>query len=328
MSAEAINGYTLIAEPAHWADQPQWRLKWDTEIVTTLRGSEGRNALDEMPRPAISYKVQPMRIERQARLTAALIAGMASGKCCAPTFGRASWLAADAAAGNGAISIEPSAWNWAALDWLFIYTADGGHQIGRIDSIDPTGTIFTLAGPLAADCAQDAAVYPLLFGRPEISDIDQTNGSISAATITLTGDRFSIDPTFVPACCQAQYGGGGGGGDDLIDCAFLTNIWRTIPQGAPVLVAFDAPNPPGYKKARGCLRFIRVTAGEVTGIYCGDVTPTVIADVLTLADGGSAIYAVEFYGWRQPRKRTDVPHTPRAFIPSSDNFKIYLLNMS
>ncbi len=216
MSAEAINGYTLLAEPATWADNPQWILKWDTEIASTLRGNEGRSALREMPRPAITYKVQPMRIETQARLSAALNAGMATGKCCAPTFGRASWLAGDVAAGATVIQIEPTAWQWAVDDWLFIYTGRGGHQALQVTAIDYTRTGFTLSAPLTASCPADTAVYPLFFGRPELTDIEQTNGAISSVTITLTGDTFVIDPELVPPCCQARYGAGGQYYDDEI----------------------------------------------------------------------------------------------------------------
>ena len=202
MSAEAVNGYTLLAEPAHWSNNPQWILKWDTEVAATLRGNEGRSALREMPRPSISYGVQPMRIETQAQLSAALIAGMASGKCCAPTFGRASWLAGDVAAGAAVIHIEPSAWAWSVNDWLLIYTSDGGHQTAQITAIDTTGTAFTLAAALTADCDLATAVYPLFFGRPEITDITQTNGAVSSATITLVGDNYVISSD-VPLACQS-----------------------------------------------------------------------------------------------------------------------------
>lgn len=237
MSMDTINGYVLLAQPADWSDPPKWKLAWDTEVADALRGNEGRSALREMPRPTFQYSTRPLTTVAQTRLTSALLAGLASGRCCAPLFGRASWLAADTAAGATVLTIESSAWRWQVGDWLLLYKADGGHQTRQIAAINAAGTGFTLAA-LDAACAKDAAVYPLFFGRPEMDDITPISGERATVPIRLVGDEFKIDPA-VPVCCRVA---------DLgdIDFAVIRFTWLlTSGEDCDIHVGISDPPVPG-----------------------------------------------------------------------------------
>ena len=207
MSVPIINGSVLLAEPANWTTQPNWTLAWDTEISATLRGNEGRSALRRAPRPTLGYTIRPGHTDAQTRVSLALGAALAAGQCCAPLFGRASWLAADAAAGLGAVQIEPSAWPWAFGDYLFFYPdplQPEAFEYHQITAIDTSGATLTLASPLTSAVPAETAVYPLFFGRPQLADITQVTGAISSLPIQIIGTDFTISPG-IPAACTTDY---------------------------------------------------------------------------------------------------------------------------
>ncbi len=207
MSLTTIAGAVLLTEPANWSTQPNWTLAWDTEIAATLRGNEGRSALRRAPRPTLSFTTRPGTTEAQTRLLAALGAGLASGQCCAPLCGRASWLAADVAAGANTIHLEPTPWPWSVGDYLLIYPHPldpETFEFPQITAIDTAGTTLTLAAPLVSAYSTETAVYPLFFGRPAVDDVAQLTGAISSWPIQIVGADFLISPN-VPAACTAAY---------------------------------------------------------------------------------------------------------------------------
>lgn len=206
MSLPTVNGVVFLAEPPNWTTLPRLTLAWDTEIAATLRGNEGRSALRRSPRPTLSFTVRPANTAAQTAFVAALSAALAAGQCCAPLFGRASWLAVDAAAGSSTLLIESGAWPWAAGDYLVLYPDPWqatAFAVCQISGVDTAGTTLTLTSPLTLASAAATAVYPLLFGRPQIDDIAQITGAISSWPVEIVGTDFTIPAAIPPACSDA-----------------------------------------------------------------------------------------------------------------------------
>ena len=196
-----IDDSVLLPDQADWSTPPTWKLSWETEEESALRGNEGRNAMRRSPRPEFSWLVEPRTVEGAAAHQARLRAGFTAhaGQFCAPLHGRESWLAQGAATGAAALVLEATPWAWTAGDRLLVRGTGENVSIHQVTAI--SGYTLTISPVLPFALSQADAVAPLFFGHMFSPDPAQVwTPDVVSAPLRLAGDRYHIS-TAVPECC-------------------------------------------------------------------------------------------------------------------------------
>lgn len=158
-----VNNHVLLPHAADWSEEPETKRVWQTETSEALPGSETRQALRAVARRGLSFSFTAHSQEERSRFDARWDAAQVSGLACAPFFGRGSTLAADAAAGDSAVTVElPGAWAWQAGDYVALVNSDT-----MFDAVKVTGVaagVLTLETPLDNDWPEGWTAWPLIFG--------------------------------------------------------------------------------------------------------------------------------------------------------------------
>jgi hypothetical protein len=171
MGVTLVNGSVLLPHRPFWADGVAWSRAWQTGVTAALTGDEQRRSMRSLPRDMVSFSIAALSLEDRAQLDERLDAATKSGLGCAPFWGRGSALANALNAGNTAVVLSDTSWNWVVNDWYFICalcTAASGepellYDYGQVTVV--AGADLTLGTAASNSYPAGSLLWPLLFGK-------------------------------------------------------------------------------------------------------------------------------------------------------------------
>ena len=175
--------YVLLPHRCNWQDDPQWERQWESEVANGVIGNEQRRGMRAQPRVRLAWTISTRDLQETALLNERIRAGRKSGRACAPYWGRASHLASQLTVGSLAVTLEATAWTWAAGDYIFFLDPiTGEFDVGVLETV--AGVNLTLRQPLSRTYAAGLQVWPLVFGKliaEEMPAVTSHHGSVRCA---------------------------------------------------------------------------------------------------------------------------------------------------
>jgi hypothetical protein len=198
MSAETINNHVLIPNRPNWMFKPRWSRTWQTAVTSAVVGKESRYALRANARVTLRYLITTKGIVATQELHDRLRAAVKSGLGCTPYYGRGAALVDAVAAGASEVTVTEG-WDWQAGDYFFSGTEDGfDAKLVTAAVLDAGVWTLTLDEPLDVDHAEQAPVWPLLFGKltapslpaltPRVGDVQVTISELTSARAAQLGE--------------------------------------------------------------------------------------------------------------------------------------------
>lgn len=190
MPLATVNGHVLLPHYPDWSRNVQRARVWQTSVDRALTGFESRQALRPKPRERLSFRVESRDADDLTLLLGRVDAALKAGLACVPSWGRGIPLVA--ASGD---SVELARDAWADLQTgSFLFLAEPGaretFEVAEVLSV--SGDTVTLADPLGSVWGAGHWAWPLLFGRPAFSALEQRTDWHAALTISLS--QLAVQP--------------------------------------------------------------------------------------------------------------------------------------
>jgi len=182
MAAISVNGYILLPNLANWAQPVTWQRAWQTGIASGLPGNEGRQGLRALARESLAFSITALSTEDRVRLDEQIDQATVTGLACAPRWGRACTLNADAT-GTSAVMTD-TVWPWAIGDYIYFLNTDNmTYDVKHVTNV--AGATLTLDSALSQTYTAGSFVWPMIFGKFTLSKEDAISTEYGEAKITI-----------------------------------------------------------------------------------------------------------------------------------------------
>ena len=143
---------------------------WETEIRQSLDGGEDRQGLRSQPLRRLPFQVVARNLSELSEARRIIQSGLESGRAATPLWGRGQGLAL--ASSGPALTLDPEcAYPFQPGDWIFIVeTSSWRWEVAQIASVASL-TALNLEDPLSSAFPIGSMVYPMLFGKLEVDEI-------------------------------------------------------------------------------------------------------------------------------------------------------------